>query len=128
MASKWTSLRGEGYLLEDLGRPAVFLLPIKKLHFPMGETTVEEELHQFLIKNYGSYTTSTVPSFGFWKDLKRATILDECRIYEVSILGRKKVPPLLRKLADIAIAMQEECIYVKAGQYAALVYPKKSSS
>jgi hypothetical protein len=121
MRSKWQSLAGPEYRLVDLGRPAVFLLPTKKL-----TKAIEKDLHRFILAHFGAYTTSTIPSFGFWKDADRATISDECRIYEVSFLGKDRIPVLLRKLAEIAAQIHEECIYLKAGQYTALVYPKRT--
>ena len=127
MKSKWAPFRRKEYIIEDLGRPAIFLIPINKLQKKIEGVTVRESLHQFLVKNFSAYTTSTVPGFGFWKNDKKLTIVDECCEYEVSFLGKNKIPVLLRKLAEITNATGEECIYVKAGQYSALVYPKKSS-
>ncbi len=124
MEGKWTSLSGEGYRLEDLGRPAIFLIPTKKLKIKIGEVTVEDGLHGFLTQNFGAYTSSTVPSFGFWKSSGEAVIFDECREYEVSFLGKEKLPFLLKKLAEIAIIINEDCLYIKAGQYSALLYPE----
>lgn len=126
--SKWKSFTRGNYTIEDLGRPAVFLLPIKKLQRKMGDVTIEEELHKFLIDHFGAYTASTIPSFGFWRNAKEATISDECREYEVSFLGKDRIPVLLEKLAKIAAIIDEKCIYVKAGQYSCLVYPSKGSS
>jgi len=128
MQSKWKSLTGKDYTLEDLGRPAIFLLPIRKLKQKVGNITVEEDLHRFLIEHFGAYTSSTIPSFGFWKSIREATISDECREYEVSFVGKERIPTLLKKLAEIAKIIEEECIYVKAGQYSALIYPSQRSS
>ncbi len=125
--NKWAALAGRGYRIEDLGRPAIFLIPIKKLKKKIRGVSVEKDLHKFLVNNFGAYTTSTIPGFGFWKNAERATISDACREYEVSIFGKGKIPALLKKLAEIATATEEECIYMKAGQYSALVYPEKSS-
>ncbi|MDA2922393.1 hypothetical protein MYX07_03965 [Patescibacteria group bacterium AH-259-L07] len=125
MESKWKPFEGQEYVIEDLGRPAIFLLPIRKLKILIEGTTVKEHLHRFLIKNFGAYTTSTIPGFGFWKDVQKATISDECREYEVSFLGKERIPTLLKKLAEIACTIREECVYVKAGQYSCLVYPRR---
>ena|SRR3989338_7786853 len=125
-SNKWRSLSSKEYILVDLGRPAVFLLPVRKLKKRVSrDKTLEEDLHQFIIRNFGAYTTSVIPSFGVWKKEKRAVISDECREYEVSFLGKEKIPLLLKKLAEIATFIGEECIYVKAGQYSALVYPRR---
>ena len=64
--NKWAEFFGRNYKLVNLGRPAIFLLPIKKLHKHFRTTTVEKYLHAFLTKNFDAYTTSTVPSFGIW--------------------------------------------------------------
>jgi len=126
MKNKWASLVRKGYAIEDLGRPAIFLIPIKKLRKRVSGVSIEKDLHRFLVDNFGAYTTSTIPGFGFWKNTERATISDACREYEVSFLGKGKIPALLKKLAEIAAATGEEYIYVKAGQYSALIYPAKS--
>lgn len=128
MRSKWKSLAGENYTIEDLGRPAIFLLPTKKLKQKVGDITIEEDLHKFLVEHFGAYTSSTIPSFGFWKNAEEATISDECREYEVSFLGKERIPVLFKKLAEIAKIIEEKCIYVKAGQYSGLVYPSQKSS
>jgi hypothetical protein len=127
--SKWINLLGKEYKLVDLGRPAVFLIPIKKLKQRMENgKMVEKDLQEFLISNFGAYTSATIPGFGFWKDAKQAIIFDRCREYEVSFLGKKKIPTLIRKLAEIAEVIDEECIYLKTGQYSCLVYPKKQKA
>ena len=123
MSNKWSGLEGEGYRIEDLGRPAVFLIPVRKLKVGVLGRTTEEKLRRFLIGNFGAFTSSRVPSFGFWKDIEQATISDECAIYEVSFVGKDKISILLKELAQTARDIDEKCIYFKAGQYACLVYP-----
>lgn len=121
---KWAGLRGEGFRLENLGRPAVFLLPSHKLRMDNGNgSTVGDVLHAFLTQHFGAYTCTTVPYFGFWHG-KSGANYDECRLYEVSFVGPERIPLLLAELARIAKLIGEECIYFKAGQYACLVYPK----
>ena len=124
---KWESLRnGKLYHIDDLGRPGVFLLPAQKLKMRIGDMTVEEDLHEFLVKAFGAYTSSTVPNFGFWKaESEKRVFYDICVEYEVAFAGKEKIPLLLAKLASIAQAIGEECIYVKAGQYACLVSQPK---
>lgn len=123
--NKWAGLDGPGYEVDDLGRPGVFLLPSVKLkRFSMDGRTVEEALRDFLIANFGAYTETNVPYFGFWRDGGQNLVYDECRQYEVAFFGKERIPLLLAKLADICRIIGEDCIYVKAGQYAALVRPK----
>ena len=92
----------------------------------MDGATAEENLHQFLSKEFGAFTTTTVPYFGFWRSAGLRITYDECRLYEVSFVGKERMPLLLTKLAEIARIIGEECIYFKAGQYTCLVRPKSS--
>lgn len=126
--NKWRSFerKNSPYVLEDLGRPAVFLIPVRKLRIrPDGNDTVERMIANFILENLGAFTISTVPSFGFWKNRESALILDECHQYEVSFPGKNGVSRLMEKLAEVARKADEECIYFKAGQYACLIYPKQ---
>ena len=122
--NKWKGLGTENFRFKDLGRPAVFFLPIKKLQIKIWEGNIEENLHRFLIKNFEAFTYSTVSNFGVWVNGHQEVISDECRLYEVSFIGKEKISLLGEKLAEIAEVIKEECIYFKAGQYAALIYPK----
>ncbi|TSC83266.1 MAG: hypothetical protein G01um101419_96 [Parcubacteria group bacterium Gr01-1014_19] len=121
--NKWRGLEGRGYRLENLGRPAIFLLPVWKLKAKLGKTTIEQNLHRFLISQFGAYTSTTIPSFGVWKNTRKAVVSDECRQYEVSFNGKERIPLLAGKLAEISKLIGEDCVYLKAGQYSCLVYP-----
>lgn len=123
---RWWSLKDPSYEISNMGRPAVFLLPSHKLRTRDGEDSVEDDLKKFLIANYDGFTTTTVPYFGFWRSDGKEVTYDECRQYEVAILGRTNVKPLMKKLAEIAKVIDEDCIYFKAGQYACLITPKSS--
>lgn len=125
MTDSWKQFSApKDYRLVDLGRPAVFLLPANKLRKKIGADTVENKLHAFLIKNFSSYTTSLIVNFGFWKNDREKLIYDQCREYEVSFVGKEKIPKLLKKLSLVAAEIGEDCIYFKAGQYACLIYPQ----
>ncbi|MEK7653954.1 MAG: hypothetical protein AAB345_01570 [Patescibacteria group bacterium] len=124
--NKWKGLEGKGYRLENLGRPAIFLLPVWKLKAKLKKTTIEKDIHEFLIKQFGAYTSTTIPSFGVWKSTQKALVSDECRQYEVSFNGKERIPILAKKLAEIARLIEEDCVYLKAGQYSCLVYPSKT--
>ena len=126
--NKWAEFQGDerDYEIENLGRPKVFLLPSHKLRTRLPDgSTVEESLRCFLIENFGAFTTTTVPYFGFWRDDGAQIVYDECRLYEVSFVGKERIPLMLSKLAAVAEAIGEDCIYCKAGQYACLVRPKQ---
>ncbi|MEK7608250.1 MAG: hypothetical protein AAB495_01595 [Patescibacteria group bacterium] len=119
---------GPGYALEDLGRPAEFLLPEEKLGMPVNGKTVLAGLENFLAENFGAYTTYAAKSYGVWRNHERIVFHDRCRRFEVSFVGKDRIPLLLAKLAEIAWVIGEECIYFKAGQYATLIFPKVSAS
>ncbi len=124
----WSELVGEGYEIEDLGRPAVFLLPSHKLREKdVSGRTVEERLHDFLVEHFGAFTTTTVPYFGFWRNDGNTLVYDECRLYEVSFSGKDRIPLLLAELAAILPIIKEDCLYFKAGQYTCLLRPKASA-
>ena len=124
--SKWIGLDNGNFTFVDLGRPAVFLLPLDKLlsGVIMDFVDLESALHSFLLENFGTFTYFTMPSFGVWKNGKQVICYDACRMYEVSFSGKEKITFLGERLAKIAVAINEDCIYFKAGQYAALIYPK----
>lgn len=124
--NRWQKFQhGHNYDLVNLGRPARFLVPCGKLAFPYESTTVEKHLKAFLTQNFGAFTTSIVPNFGIWRNETGQLVDDECREFRVSFLGKRRIALLLEELALVAHAIGEACIYVEAGQYAALVYPKK---
>ncbi|QQS22707.1 PadR family transcriptional regulator [bacterium] len=121
----WTPFQGEGYQLVDLGRAAQFLLPSHKLQTELGESTVEKDLERFMFDNFGAFSATTLPTAGFWRNNQQKIVYDECRRYEVSFVGKQKIPVLLKKLADIAKHIKEDCIYFQAGQYNCLIFPKE---
>lgn len=127
MAKKnpWQKFAGEGYRVQNLGRPAIFFIPSKKLGIKDGKKTVEDRLNGFLQKEFGAFTISTAPYFGAWNNGKSIS-RDECRLYEVSFVGKKRIELLFNFLAKFARKIDEECIYFKAGEDTCLVYPTPS--
>ena len=122
--NKWVEFRDKSFKIVNLGRPAVFFIPLKKLKGGRG-IRIRQDLHLFLITQFGAYSASLVPSFGFWRDASKATITDKCIVFEVSFDGKEKIPVLVKKLAELALGIKEDCIYLKTGQYSCLVYPNK---
>ena len=115
--SKWREFKNsEDYELIDLGRPAVFLVPIGKLQRSVGNQTLERTLAKFLSYHFEAYTIRHSGIRGYWKGH-----IDDLVEYEVSFLGKDKIPLLLKKLAELAKQIGEKCFYIKAGQYTALV-------
>ena len=128
MKNPWLEFEGEGYELENLGRPAVFLIPSHKLRLRIEGITIEKHLENFLLKEFGAYTTSMVPSFGLWRDESHEVIGDESRQYEVAFIGRDRLKVLIQELANIARITQEYCFYFKAGEDVCLIRPNPQDS
>lgn len=126
MTNKWREFPSSKYTLMDLGRPAVFLVPTKKLQCRMNDVSIEEAIRQFLMKEFSAFSMTPLPYFGVWMDGEMIHY-DECCRYEVSFLGKQHIQTLLEFLSDVAIATEEICLYVCAGQYTCLLYPKTAS-
>jgi len=129
--SKWKDLHDEYYEIVDLGRPAVFLVPSHLLQRSISTDddaqTVEQFIEAYLMDHFGAFTKTMIPEFGFWLSGGKKKCLDECRRYEVSFLGKERICPLMRMLAQVARIVNEDCVYFKAGQHACLIYPKAVS-
>ena len=121
--SKWAEFTSDAYQIVDLGRPAVFFIPAPKLECTMGDVTVREAIAEFLMEEFGAFTTTLLPQFGVWMDRGQKVHYDECCRYEVSFVGKENIPKLLEFLAQVARATDEICLYVAAGQYTCLLYP-----
>jgi len=115
--NKWKQFEGRGCTIIDLGRAAVFALPEQKLKQKIGKTTVADRIKAFLEAQYGAYTC--MPCEGSWRGVTERGLS-----YEVSFLGKHRLPKLIREITRIARLTNEECIYLKAGQYSCLIYPR----
>ena len=100
--SKWDKIpKGKKYRIVDCGRPAIFLLPAAKLGLVMpGGAIVQDHLQEFLTANFTGGTLSPREKVGFWFN-GREIVYDKCLEYKVSFPGKKKIPLLYDKLAEI---------------------------
>lgn len=121
--NKWAEFKCNRYRIQDLGRRAVFLVPSHRMRKRCGGTSVEKLLHEFIKKHIGAWTYTLSPLAGVWTNELGEIFYDECREYKVAFLGKKRIPALLEILAAVAKEINEECIYVEAGQYSATIYP-----
>jgi hypothetical protein len=119
----WRSFSQQGYRLVNLGRPAKFYVPMTKIGQTFREATVDDALAAFLVKEFGAYSRTLLPSYGFWKDDRARIHYDQCFCYTVAFVGKHRIEGLLRCLGELCSAIQEECLYFEAGEDAALVYP-----
>ncbi|MBU1915983.1 hypothetical protein KKC47_02550 [Patescibacteria group bacterium] len=123
MENKWETFEVRGCHIENLGRPAIFLIPIHRLSQLTDDGTIEQILHEYLMREFGAFTTTLIPSFGFWRNTDQKLVCDECRQYEVSFVGPERIPALIELLARICRIIGEDCLYFKAGQYACTIWP-----
>lgn len=113
--------------IENLGRPAIFLIPSVKVYntkYSRSGQSVARLIHSFLLETFGGYTTASGNIYGYFKS--QAIEYDELREFRVAFLEddeRTKVPKLQEFLAALCDDIGEECIYLECGQHAMLVYP-----
>jgi hypothetical protein len=115
------------YREQSLGTAVVFLLPSLKLKEPsQSGTTVENRLHTFLMDNFGGYTAQAGNIFGYWRDGRGRDSYGEHREFSVAFVEDSKLPILKEFVAKMAQELAEECIYLRAGAEASLIYPPES--
>lgn len=113
--------------IEDLGKPAVFLIPSVKVYnkkYSLTGQFIAREIHKFLMETFGGYTCASGNIFGYFTSTFAE--YDELRQFSVAFKedeGRTKVPKLQEFLAKICEDIGEECIYLVCGEHAMLVYP-----
>ena len=105
----------DGYCEKYLGKPAVFSIPSSKLE------SVGYEIHNFLRGNYGLAWSQTPNVEGFWMGKSEGNYTK----FEISFVGKERIPTLKRVLAQIAEKIGEECIYLLTGADSWYVYPPK---
>ncbi len=101
----------------DIGRPAVFLLPEKK-----AQKKLRDRILKYLRSAFGGATYAQAKT-GEWVDKRGLTIKEGQWEFEISFLGKDRVPSLFQYLAELAYELGEECIYVKCGEETRLIYP-----
>ena len=112
------------YREQSLGTAVVFLLPSLKLKEPAADgQTVENRLHTFLMDNFGGYTAQAGNIFGYWRDGAGRDSYGEHREFSVAFVEDSKLPILKAFVARMAAELAEECIYLRAGSSASLIYP-----
>jgi hypothetical protein len=100
--------------VEAIGKMAVFYIPSSKAK------SHQENVHQFLIKNFGAYTHEQSDIKGYWKKGKQI-IRDKNERYEVSFEGKDRISVLVDFLSKLCKKMKEEAIYLTMGDRSYLV-------
>jgi hypothetical protein len=107
---------GMKYGEETLGAPAMFLLPSLKLKQRSAEgITVEEQVHHFLMEQFGGYTAAAGNIFGYWVAPGGAQSYGEHRQFMVALEGEEKIRRLKEFLARIAGELKEQSILLQLG-------------
>jgi hypothetical protein len=105
---------------QKLGSTAAFLLPSLKLKEP--SSTAESRLHDFLMEHFGGYTAQAGNIFGYWRDDEGHESYGEHREFTVALNDDSKLPELKNFLAELARELDEQCIYLRCGEDALLIY------
>lgn len=105
------------YREERLGRRAAFLLPSLKL-----KEGAEDELHRFLLDNFGGYTAAAGNIFGYWKDASEKVTYGEHREFTVAVEDHQQLENLKAFLGGLARKLEEESIYVEIGGESTLIF------
>jgi len=102
----------------------MFFLPSLKLKEPsLNRPSIENRLHTFLMDNFGGYTAQAGNIFGYWREGDGPDSYGEHREFSVAAPDTYKHPLLKEFLAQMARDLKEECIYVRIGGAASLIYP-----
>ncbi len=112
------------YSEQPLGDRALFLLPSLKLKGRTADgDAVEEKVHRFLMQEFGGYTAAAGNIFGYWRDRAGKEFYGEHRQFTVSLPGGAKTGVLKEFLAQIAVELGEQSIYLELGGEGSLISP-----
>ena len=114
----WAQFGGSDYTIRNLGRPAVFFIPVRNF-----TREARDELERVLAEEFGAFSFDDVPNHGMWRDGAGRLVEDRSVKYTVSFAGKERIPLLIRILVNLARLLGEESIYLEAGQYACEVVP-----
>lgn len=107
----------------------VFLMPSLKLKKRVGHgKTLEDTLHNFLLKKFNGYTATAGNVFGYWKNVSGREFYGEHKEYKVSLVNKKRIKILEEFLARLAGEMGETSVYMAAGDDSWLLYPTPSKT
>jgi hypothetical protein len=73
--------------------------------------------------NFGGYTAQAGNIFGYWRSPGAPDSYGEHREFSVSFEDESKVALLKDFLALLARDLNEDCIYLRVGDEASLIYP-----
>jgi len=103
-----------------LGEAAIFLLPSLKLK----KRSVEEEVHRFLVENFGGYTAAAGNIFGYWVGPDGRESYGEHRQFMVAVDEAKR-QRLFEFLARIARELDEESILLHTADGVSVIWAQR---
>lgn len=117
------------YFEKPLGKNVRFLLPSLKLKQPCpGGISVEQSVHEFLMKHFGGYTATAANLFGYWTEEDGAFSYGEHREFTVALTEENGLSELKQFLGDTARNLDEKCLYVEVAGVASLLYGEVTPS
>lgn len=109
--------------IQNLGQRAVFLLPSLKLRYRLEEGSVEDTVHEYLLDNFDGYTSSTVATASFSRDLNGHEYQGEYRNFTVAFNSARQLKDLAAFLSGIAVQLKEPSIYIEIADDICLIVP-----
>ena len=79
------------------------------------------------MNTFGGYTAMAGSIFGYWREGEDRDSYGEHRELSVASSDAVKIPMLKEFLAQVAHDLKEECIYLRTGHTAFLIYPQNST-
>jgi hypothetical protein len=112
---------------QGIGPTAAFLIPAVKLTYRRAQgLTLEERLHEFLLNQFGGYTSPATNLRGYWVSPTGERLYGEHREYRVFTNGGNSTLALKQFLAEIASEIDEQCICFASGDSSCLIFPLAS--
>ena len=108
----------------DLGRMAIFFVPVTKLkEFVSTTQTHEQAIDEALIQRFQGFTKMKMPWEGHYQ-MGSDVVQDEHVRYEVSFKGKEKVKEFVEFLKTVCRNLGEDSIYLTMGKNSFLIKPR----
>lgn len=105
------------------GHEAVFFIPNDKLGREcQNGLTVKGKIESFLTKRHGAFHIKSTDIRGFWKGANDGVYTE----FVVAFVGKDRISELEEFLEAIALKINEEGIYFKAGIKTWILYPESN--
>src|SRR4051812_12903294 len=93
-----------------------FLLPSVKMKSHSSRGVVfEQELHKFLMEQFGGYTVTGGSITGYWKRADGTEECNEHRAYQVAVKNSRDIPKLRKFIVHLGKELGEESVFSISG-------------